>query len=198
MNNVSRHVTFDDTNTSTSKGHVRKEEGLYCWKKICKTILFGWSWVHRAHLPYKTLRYAVNLLQCIFWAFSKWRGRRRRRGRAEFRLNMKLRSAWDRHSSPVPMKLIECKWFGTCLETLAEKLAGCCFIGWRWGHWGTRLFLLNLVWEFTCVQNDHASHRSESTWHNSRFPSQLHICHSLYPLVKLSDSFRVSRVSSMD
>lgn len=156
MNNVSRHVTFNDTNTSTSKGRVRKEEGLYCWKKICKTILFGWSWVHRAHLPYKTLRYAVNLLQCIFWAFSEWRGRRGRRGRAEFRLNVKLWSAWDCHSSPVPLKLIQCKWFGTCLEDIGRKVGRLLF---HWvggggieGHseW-TQLLLLNLVWEFTCI-----------------------------------------------
>lgn len=41
MDEASRHVTFNDTNTSSSKGRVRKEQGLYRLNKICKTILFS-------------------------------------------------------------------------------------------------------------------------------------------------------------
>lgn len=116
----SRHVTFTDTNTSTSTGRVRKEERLCRRKKI----VWPPSLVVFKSTDCETSKYAVNFLQCIFSALCSLRrdGKTRKGRDPEFNLNGKLRSAWGRHYSPVPIKLIECNWVGTCLADIDKKV----------------------------------------------------------------------------
>ncbi len=79
-----------------------------------------------------------------------------------FILNKRPRSAGVHCHSPTWIKLIGCNWFGTHFADIYKKVSGLLFELVEVELWGrTRLLLLIVLWDFSCIEDNHVSHRSE-------------------------------------